>query len=169
MERRAVVHNVSTGGLRNEIPLNEVQKAEMLTYALKLGVPEDTIIFSENMNTSYAELFGSEKLYIGTDVLPSQSNGMTANSRVTWKSALAHEILGHRDAALTGNTQSNLIYEEAQASIRAARFAPDISSTERFTLLRDAVERVRSAGLSMRDVKSELWIDNKEINNVLRK
>lgn len=48
--------------------------------------------------------------------------------------------------------------EEAQASIRAARFAPGLTSIERLTLIRDAVERLHKAGLRVADVRDTLWI-----------
>lgn len=48
---------------------------------------------------------------------------LTANSRIGIKGTLAHEIVGHREAALAGRTQAVHSLEEAQASIRAARFS----------------------------------------------
>jgi hypothetical protein len=83
MEVRAL--KVSTGGLRNELQLTESQKIEMETYALQLGVPKEAIIFSENMNTSYKMLFGVEKLYIDTDVLPAIGGALRANSKISWR------------------------------------------------------------------------------------
>jgi hypothetical protein len=65
---RAVYH-VNTGGLRNEIPLTASQQAEAVEYAKSLGVSDDMIIVSENMNTGYANVFGRETLYIETEVL----------------------------------------------------------------------------------------------------
>ena len=46
---------------------------------------------------------------------------------------------------MAGRTQSILALEEAQASIRAARFGPDLTSTERFTLMRDGIMRLQKA------------------------
>jgi len=46
--------------------------------------------------------------------------------------------------------------DEAQASIRAARFAPELTSVERMTLLRDAVTRLKNADHRVQDVKNEL-------------
>ncbi len=160
---------VSTGGLRNEVPLTSTQKAEIKAYVIQLGISEESIIFSDNMNTSYKMLFGAEKLYIGTDVLPAIGNGLKANSRVSWRGAIAHEIVGHREAELAQMSHPNLILEEAQASIRAARYAPDLTSTERYTLLRDGLERLRSVGIQIRDVKNELWIDEHAMDNSLRR
>lgn len=48
--------------------------------------------------------------------------------------------------------------EEAQASIRAARFAPGLTMLERLTLIRDGVERLHKAGIRVSDVRDLLWI-----------
>ncbi len=111
------------------------------------------------MSHSYKLIFGQDRLYIGTDVLPSEKKVATANSRVSMKGAIAHEIVGHREAELAGKTQDNSILEEAQASIRAARFAPSLSNKERITLIRDALERLNKAGYKIKEVRGELWIN----------
>ena len=49
--------------------------------------------------------------------------------------------------------------EEAQASIRAARFAPLLSHTERYTLLRDGIARLKNRGLKIRQVRHLLYIN----------
>jgi hypothetical protein len=152
-------HQVDTDGLRNETSLAEEQKDQVLSYAKTLGMPEEAIVFSDNMNTSYTPLFGEERLYIGTDVLPTAINKGAANSRINLLGAIAHELIGHRRAALAAKTQKNEILEEAQASIRAARFAPQLTRTERITLIRDAIERLHKVNLSIRQVKEQLWIN----------
>jgi hypothetical protein len=65
---------------------------------------------------------------------------------------------------MAGRTQDLLYLEEAQASIRATRFGPDLTSTERFTLLRDAINRLQNAPggpMRIRDVKDLLYIQNR--------
>lgn len=147
--------------MRNEVPLTDAQKAEALSYARALGVPDEAIVFSDNMNTSYKMVFGVDRLYIGTDVLPAakQAN-LPANSRITMKGAIGHEVTGHRTAELAGRTHAIDVLEEAQASVRAARFAPDLTSTERITLIRDAIERLHKYGIKVKEVKEQLWIDS---------
>jgi hypothetical protein len=151
---------VSSGGFRNELPLTPAQKQEALDYALSLGVSKEAIYFTDTSPTSYKILFGQKEiLYIGTDVLPNASKTSIANSRVTMRGAIAHEIIGHRTAELANMTHPNAILEEAQASIRAARFAGGLTNIERTILLRDGVERLRNAGYKVADVKHELWIN----------
>jgi hypothetical protein len=152
------LRRVTTRGRRGEAPLTAAQRADALSYARELGMPEPGIIFSESMNTGYKMLFGEDLLYIGTDVLPGVGPGLTANSRISMRGALAHEMVGHRAAELAGRSHTIAVLEEAQASIRAARFAPALSMTERFTLLRDAIERLRSAGYRIKEVRNQLWI-----------
>ncbi len=152
---------VSTGGKRGETPLTAAQKTEINDYADKLGIPDGVIRYTDDRNTMYGNMFGQDVLYVGTDVLPAASSTVraaSANSRVSAKGALAHEWVGHRAAAAAGKTQDAHVLEEAQASIRAAKLAPDLSSTERVTLLRDGVERLHDAGLRVSDVRDKLWI-----------
>ncbi|MCR5706896.1 MAG: hypothetical protein K6G82_01320 [Ruminococcus sp.] len=155
-ERRISIRNVDTHGLRNESPLTQTQISQVKNYAVKLGMPPDQIRYGEHYYTAYGSTF--DMLYIGTDVYPSE-NPVRANSRLSWKCAIAHEIVGHRETCLKGWDQSNLLYDEIQASIRAARFAPDLSQTERINLLRDACERANKNGLRLKDVRHKLHID----------
>ena len=48
--------------------------------------------------------------------------------------------------------------DEAQASIRAARFAPDLTRKERYLLLRDAIDRLSNRGIRIREVRKILDI-----------
>jgi hypothetical protein len=124
---------VSTDGRRNEEPLTDGQKEEAKAYAVSLGMPEGRIFFSGNINTAY--LPDLDALFIGTDVLPLRERGEDPNSNVSLKGAIAHEVVGHREADLQGRTQPDRLLEDVQASVRAARFAPDLSDIERCDLL----------------------------------
>ena len=154
-------YKVDTGGLRNEEPLTQKQIDEAKDFAINLNMPKELIAYSDNYITGYNPDF--DILLIGTDLYPKTNaayDTKTANSRVSWKSALGHEIIGHREAALKKWTQSDKIFEEVQASIRATRFTPDLSEIERITLLRDAVSRL-SAGIKIRDIKDILHISER--------
>ncbi|PPQ49491.1 hypothetical protein C5G87_06615 [Paenibacillus peoriae] len=52
----------------------------------------------------------------------------------------------------------NFALDEAQASIRAARFAPDLTQIERIMLLRDGITRLKNEGIKIREVKDILFI-----------
>jgi len=152
---------VNTGGLRNEKPLTQKQINEAIEYAVKLGMPRYKITYGDNYLTSHSPI--SDILLLGTDLYPAENIAIgtkNANARVSWKSTIGHEIVGHREAALKGWTQINPILEETQASIRAARFTPDLNETERITLLRDAVTRLPD-GVEMKDIKNILNISER--------
>ena len=162
-------YQVDTGGLRGELPLTDSQK-DLISDYIKLiesGAPTSVSVIrwvdDKELNTAYSP--GFDLLNIGTDVMPADNprgnNTFTANTRLTWKSSIAHELVGHREAALAGKTQLETPLEEAQASIRAARFAPSLSSTERYTLLRDGITRLYKAGIKVRQVKNILHITSR--------
>lgn len=146
---------VSTGGIRNEDELTEQQITNAMNYAIKLGMPAERIRYGSGYYTSYGSNF--DMLYLGTDVYPSK-NPKCANGRLSYRASVAHEIIGHRESCQKGTDQNNLLYDEIQASIRAAKFAPDLSKTERICLLRDAGERAHKNGIKLKDIKNKLDI-----------
>ncbi|MEK8016174.1 MAG: hypothetical protein VSS75_004840 [Candidatus Parabeggiatoa sp.] len=160
-----ILFNVRSGGKRGEVALTAEQKAEVDDYLTNFDLDGVTIrvVDDTDLNTGYAhgELFSI--LNMGSDVVPGNMGigTLTANSRIGIKGTLAHEIVGHREAALAGRTQDMLSKEEAQASIRAARFAPDLDSIERFRLLRDAITRLHEDGINIREVKNQLFIQQR--------
>ncbi len=163
------VYQVDTGGLRGELPLTDSQKAKISEYIklVESGAPfkVSVIRWVDDLEMNIAYNPGFDLLNIGSDVMPAttlkEKGTLTANSRLTWKSSIAHELVGHREAALASNTQLEDPLEEAQASIRAARFAPSLSSTERYTLLRDGITRLYKAGIKVRQVKNILHITSR--------
>jgi RHS repeat-associated protein len=162
--------NVYSGGVRGEQALSTTQRAQVDRYLSNFELKDVDVRWVDDtqISTSYGNMFGQEVLNIGSDVIPGNvgTSTLTANSRISVNGTLAHEVVGHREAALAGRTQDNIFFEEAQASIRAARFAPDLSSTERFTLLRDAITRLNHPDLpggpvNIRDIKDSLYIQNR--------
>ncbi|MEM8676920.1 MAG: hypothetical protein AAGF83_24160 [Cyanobacteria bacterium P01_G01_bin.67] len=170
MSLQSKFNQVSLGG-RNTQPLTPKQVSEVKAYSIVLGIPPNVLRFSDSMNTSYGNIFGTKILYVGCDVAPLASppvSGITANSRITIKACLAHEWIGHHNAEVVGcsfNRGSNaalslvdVALDEAQASIRAARFAPNLEPTERYTLCRDAISRLKNQNLTIRQVRHLLYI-----------
>ncbi|WP_235364764.1 LysM peptidoglycan-binding domain-containing protein [Sphingomonas sp. ERG5] len=160
------LYKVGSGGVRGESALNLAQRAEVDGYLSNFDLRGVTVrnVDHLNLNTAYGHSF--EVLQIGSDLVPGNVGlgTLTANSRVSIRGALGHEIVGHREAALAGRTQMIDALEEAQASIRAARFAPGLSSTERVTLLRDGVSRLQTAPggpIRVRDVRDSLYINQR--------
>jgi len=163
---------VSSKG-RNTNPLTDEQIAEVKAYADVLRIPRELLCFSNNMNTSYGNIFGREIIYIGYDTAPLHNpplSGIFANCRISIKGSLAHEWIGHRGAEVAGRSFDrgtlsspslfNIVLDEAQASIRAARFAPLLTSIERYTLLRDSIARLKNQNLSIRQIRHLLFISH---------
>jgi len=152
---------ICTGGLRGELELTKEQVVDIIEYAKQYGIKDEDIFIKYNDRdyTSYARLFGAKDvLYINSDVMPA-IKATTANSRVSWKGAIAHELEGHRAAALIGKTHPINELEEVQASIRASKFGKDLTEIERNTLWDDAMERLEKYGKNYEQIKDELWLD----------
>lgn len=106
-------YQVDTGGLRGELPLTDFQKNQILEYieSIETGAPSNVgyirWVDERQMNTAYSA--GFDLLNIGSDVMPTTNfrgqGTLTANTRLTWKSSIAHELIGHREAAFEGRTQ----------------------------------------------------------------
>ena len=113
-----------------------------------------------------------EILLINNDVLPTNMPTNNPNSLVSGKGTIAHEIIGHYETALKGTAFNqydmvdnqlvrnsyNAALDEAQASIRAARFAPNLTFEERAMLIRDGLQRLKQEGLKIYDVRHLLDI-----------
>lgn len=143
--------------LRNSNPLTDQEVENCMAYAESLGMPREKMAYSENYFTGYNE--NLDLLLIGTDAYP-RTDLDHPNSMISYKGAMAHEIVGHREAFIRGHTlfKSGDVLDEAQASIRASRFAPGLSQKERQTLLDDAESRLRGAGYTLSEIEDRLDI-----------
>jgi len=150
---------VNTGGRRNEIELTAEQLSEAVEYAVRLGMPADRIYYNSYDCTAYGQRF--DLLRIGTDILPVGKRSEEPNDNISLKGAIAHEIVGHRDAALKNMTQTDDLLEEVQASIRAAKFAPELSNQERLDLLKDAVARLKKNNIKLNEIRHKLYINER--------
>jgi len=171
---RSGMRHAGDFGARNSRPLTTAEIARAKEYARSLGATDDMFHFSDTVNTSYGDMFGQEVLQIGPDLLPGTGtvSGMSANARISARGVIAHELVGHRAAKQGGfdfkiadfssGARSSIAnaLEEAQASIRAARFAPGLTDAERYVLLRDAVARLRSKGISVKDARELIHVSD---------
>jgi len=167
---------VYSGGQRGEIPISKMQKKEIVEYAKLYGVKEEDIHFFselETQNTGYKLYYGiQDRLQINSDVMPGNLN--TANSRLSWKAAIAHELEGHRAGELSNNTfldidlseGANNLLEEMQASIRASKHGKNLSLIERSDLLDDAFERYTKHNNVLKGTKYENYTFN-QIQEIL--
>lgn len=117
-----------------------------------------------------------DRLYINNAALPSSSPNGSPNPLVSENGAIAHEVVGHYETVQKGTAFTtqyydstgavkidlhNLALDEAQASIRAGRFAPGLTDAERLALIKDGVARLRKQGLKVKDVRSLLDIQGR--------
>lgn len=167
---------VDTQGKRNEIPLTKEQYEELIFYAKELGFPEENIapyIIDSPFETG---LVYGNRLYINNDVLPSKLVSDNPNSLVSGKGAIAHEVVGHYETIQKGTDfrtqyidssgaikidEYNLALDEAQASIRAGRFAPGLATKERLILIKDGIMGLRNQGIKLKDVRGILDIEER--------
>lgn len=158
---------IATNGLRNEEPLSEEEVNYCMEYAKKLGYKGD-IEYSNMSNTSFIGIndVDGEKhalLLIGTDVKPliGSLKQYSANQLISMKGTLAHEIIGHYEAWM-GSFECNIrSIDEAQASIRAARFAPDLDKSDRYMLIRDALTRLRNDNIKLSEARKFMKIERR--------
>lgn len=154
--------HINTNGKRNENKLTYEQRKECLEYIELLGFEHD-INFSEYSNTAFVCSSEGERycrLIVGTDVYPNSSS-YTPNEIISYKGAIAHEIIGHYEAWIGGFECQNRYIDEAQASIRAARFAPLLTTEERFTLLKDGLIRLKEGNIKLIDARKMMRIEER--------
>lgn len=149
-----------------------MQKEELVAYAKSLGFPEDKIYIADEVTSSSTGLLYDEILLINNDVLPTSLPTHNPNLLVSGRGTIAHEVIGHYETAIKGTAFNqwdiignelrknlyNIALDEAQASIRAARFAPDLTFGERAMLIRDGLQRLKQQGLKINDVRELLDI-----------
>lgn len=157
------IRNVSSG-LRNEESLTEKEIEECIHYAKKIGFKDD-IHYTDYSPTGFAGSVEGERycrLCIGTDVKPyNLGHTNNPNQLVSMKGAIAHEVVGHYEAWAGGFVCELDYLEEAQASIRAARFADGLTTLERYVLIRDGIQRLRNNNVKLKDVRHKMRIDRR--------
>ncbi|SFE74543.1 hypothetical protein SAMN04487969_10654 [Paenibacillus algorifonticola] len=163
---------IDTKGYRNDTPLTKEQINELISYAKKLNFPEYNIHIADSVNTTPTSIMYDTILTINNDVLPSKLPTKNPNSLISGRGTIAHEVVGHYETVKKGTAYNqydlidnvpvinliNYALDEAQASIRAARFASELSQSEKVMLLRDGIQRLRNANLKLKDVKHLLDI-----------
>ena len=155
-----VTKMAETGGRRNEISLSSDQLADVEREVGVQGYKSD-VVYSDYESTSFIGFpDGACLLIIGTDAYPSESP-KNANEALPMKASIAHEIVGHYESWLRGTVQQDRVLDEAQASIRAARFAEALTDEERDALMQDAFFRLKKAGLSFEDIQQQLDIEER--------
>lgn len=151
--------HIYTGGKRNEVKLTYEQRKECLEYIELLGFKHD-VSFSEYSNTAFVSSRQGDRycrLVIGTDVYPGASS-VNPNDQISFRGAIAHEVVGHYDAWIGNFECDNYYIDEAQASIRAARYAPNLTSIERLILIKDGLCRLKKGNIPLAEARKYMHI-----------
>jgi hypothetical protein len=130
---------------RNQQALTAAQRQHLEDAALRYGASPDSLMHTDS-RTGYEP--GRDRVHLGPDAFPlppeqrPTGGSNPANPQLGPDAAIAHEVIGHREAALGGATRPHPQLEEAQASIRAGLHASDLPDEERSLLFQDAAARV---------------------------
>lgn len=90
-----------------------------------------------------------DKIYISSSVFPSNDGSMHPTDLLSVRATLAHEYYGHRKYRGTKVPQGSW-NDEFRASYMAAKNCPNLSDEDRRLLVLDALERAKTAGVSVR-------------------
>ena len=137
---------IGEGRTRGGEPLTPGQFGAHAEAAAAMGMPREQIHQAQG-DTSYHP--GYDALLIGPDIHPlppaQRPGGLAnpANAALEPQAVLGHEVIGHREAALGGQTRDDVWHEELQASARAAIHTPGLSREQSWLLLQDAAARRR--------------------------
>ena len=143
---------------RGTEPLTDEQYEQAKQMAVQMGMPPDQIA---RISGPTAHLGGSmDVLVLGPDLNPlpasERPEGLAnpANAALEPRAVIGHEVIGHREAALGGQTRDEDWHEELQASARAALHTPELSREQRWMLLQDSAARRR-----FQTREGELYVD----------
>ena len=132
---------------RNEEPLTPEEFEYWKQKAVEKGMDPERI---RQHPRETGHLGGNlDVLYIGPDIRPlppeQRPAGLLnpANAALEGEAVLAHELYGHREAGMIGQSRPDNWHEEFQASTRAAILDPTLPPEQRQLLIQDAVARAR--------------------------
>jgi hypothetical protein len=145
----AVSRAVGSRGVRYQGPLTSDQQAQILRHIDEMGLDRSDFLIHSRVS-AYSDMV--DKVFLGPNVFPAPEEarlGGTVFERLTARSVIAHEA-GHMIATRTGAAlEAGSLMDEVQASM-IGRELPGLSDLEKYQLLRDAEERARAAGTSLR-------------------
>ncbi|WP_179197414.1 putative Ig domain-containing protein [Stenotrophomonas rhizophila] len=140
-------------GVRNEERLTPDQEAQVFQHINELGLDPNDFHISSRVSL-YSDML--DAVMIGPDAFPGKvrtTKGVFET--MTPRAVVAHEA-GHMLTSRAGTAfEPGSLLDEVGASL-AGRRLPGLNGVERFQLLRDAVERSRLEGRSLRDVMAEM-------------
>ena len=132
------------------IEMTEEDKVVVTKAATEIKVPLGMIEFRQGQRTCYSD--DRNKVFIGSDIFPSDDNSSHNRDTMSVKAVLAHEYYGHHHFKKT-KLKDGDPRDEIRASYYAAVHAPGLSAFERQQLMRDALDRASDAGIKLNYTK----------------
>lgn len=134
-------------GLRNNpnLHLTEEQIVSLKGDIRAIGADESVFVFNSGAQTSYSDEV--DTIFVRGDVF-SDPRSTHPRDLMSARAVLAHEYYGHRANKGT-NLPVGAWNDEFRASYMAARDAPGISDEDRRYLVLDAIDRAKSAGVTI--------------------
>ena len=111
-----------------------------------IDADENVFRFNQGRTTGYHD--DKDVITVRASVFPDEDSTHPRDI-MSARAVLAHEYYGHRAYRGT-NAEKDSWHDEFRASYMAAQNAPNLSKEDRMYLMRDALERAREAGVSIR-------------------
>ena len=145
------LRNMANGRRKSKfIKLTEAEKDFIIKEAKAIGIDEKYLRFRDYQATRYNE--NSDLIFVSSQIFPSQDDSSIARDRMTVRAVLAHEYYGHRANRNTSVPRNHWV-DEFRASYRGAQRCPGLTDDERADLVRDAYDRAKEAGVTVKLTK----------------
>ena len=144
--RKIITNRQMANGMRRSIfiPLTEEEKQFVIKEAEAIGIDKKYLVFKENHATGYSD--ERNKIFIGSDIFPSNDKSTHNRDNLSVRAVLAHEYYGHKVNKGTKIPQGTW-NDEFRASYQAAKNAPNLTQEDRYRLILDALDRAKEAGI----------------------
>lgn len=143
--------NMANGGRKSKfIKLTETEKDFIIKEAKAIGIDAKYIRFRDYQATGYNERHNL--IYVSSQVFPASDDSPIARDRMSVRAVLAHEYYGHVKNRNTIIPNKHWI-DEFRASYRAAQNCVGLSDEDRADLVRDAYDRAKEAGVTVKLTK----------------
>lgn len=146
------LREMANGGRKSQfVKLTDKDKQYIIKEAKAIGIDEKHIVFIDGVQTAFRE--GINKIIISSQIYPSADDSSVARDRMSVRAVLAHEYYGHYSNRNTKIPPGHWL-DEFRASYRAAQKCPNLSDEDRSLLMRDALDRAKEAGVSIKITKT---------------
>ena len=138
--------NMPYGLRRNPLIILSDNEIEHLKREIRaIEADESVFVFNQGSHTCYLDEL--DIVRVRANVFPDK-NSLHPRDLMSERAVLAHEYYGHR-----ANSGTNLFHgawnDEFRASYAAAKNTPNLSDSDRRYLILDALERAKSAGVTI--------------------